>query len=69
MKLYQGRPKTAEGREEKEMKVYDLLDSLDIVDMVVLVEKHFGVRMAKEDFSRIRTFADLYDMIAGRTAL
>ena len=30
MKLYQGRPKTAEGREEKEMKVYDLLDSLDI---------------------------------------
>lgn len=45
------------------------LDSLDIVDMVVLVEKHFGVRMAKEDFSRIRTFADLYDMIADRTAL
>ena len=30
MKLYQGRPKTAGGREEKEMKVYDLLDSLDI---------------------------------------
>lgn len=30
MKLYQGRPKKAEGREEKEMKVYDLLDSLDI---------------------------------------
>ena len=30
MKLYQGRPKTAEGREKKEMKVYDLLDSLDI---------------------------------------
>ena len=33
MKLYQGRPKTAEGREEKEMKVYSLLDSLDVDDV------------------------------------
>ena len=30
MELYQGRPETAEGRQEKEMKVYDLLDSLGI---------------------------------------
>ena len=30
MILYDGRPATAEGREPKEMRVYDLLDSLGI---------------------------------------
>ena len=30
MELYDGRPATAEGREPKEMRVYDLLDSLGI---------------------------------------
>lgn len=30
MELYRGRPKTAEGRPDKEMRVYDLLDSLGI---------------------------------------
>ena len=28
MKVYQGRPESLEGREEKERRVYDLLDSL-----------------------------------------
>ena len=30
MQLFDGRPATAEGREPKEMRVYDLLDSLGI---------------------------------------
>lgn len=30
MELYKGRPESAEGREAKEMRVYDLLDSLGI---------------------------------------
>lgn len=30
MELYRGRPQTAEGRLDKEMRVYDLLDSLSI---------------------------------------
>ena len=30
MKVYQGRPESLEGREEKERRVYDLLDSLKI---------------------------------------
>ena len=30
MELFNGRPATAEGREPKEMRVYDLLDSLGI---------------------------------------
>ena len=30
MELFDGRPATAEGREPKEMRVYDLLDSLGI---------------------------------------
>lgn len=42
------------------------LDSLDIVDVVVLVEKHFGYVMKKEDFSGIRTFADFYDFLEAK---
>lgn len=30
MILYEGRPEVSDGRQEKEMKVYDLLDSLGI---------------------------------------
>lgn len=47
------------------MEVLDL-DSLDIVDMVVLVEKHFGIIMKKEDFGTVRTFADFYDYLESR---
>ena len=43
MKLYQGRPKTAEGREEKEMKVYDLLDELDSLDIDYVRADHEAV--------------------------
>lgn len=44
------------------MEVLDL-DSLDIVDVVVLVEKHFGYVMKKEDFRGIKTFSDFYDFL------
>lgn len=30
MKLFEGRPESVKGRQEKEIKVYDLLDSLEI---------------------------------------
>lgn len=39
------------------------LDSLDIVDLAVVVENNFGFKMKKEDFARIKTFADLFDVI------
>lgn len=42
------------------------LDSLDIVDLVVLVEKHFGFVMKKEDFTGIRTFSDFYGFLEQR---
>ena len=50
------------------MEVLDL-DSLDIVDVVVLVEKHFGFVMKKEDFRGIKSFADFYDFENPHTAL
>lgn len=49
------------------MEVLDL-DSLDIVDVVVLVEKHFGFVMKKEDFRGIKSFADFYDLVESRMA-
>ncbi len=42
------------------------LDRLDVVDMVVLIEKHFGLKMSKQDFSEIRTFGNLYDFIGSK---
>ncbi len=42
------------------------LDSLDVVDMVVLIEKHFGLKMSKQDFSEIRTFGNLYDFVGSK---
>lgn len=47
------------------MKTLDL-DSLDIVDVVVMVEKHFGFTMKKEDFKSINTFQDFYDFVSKR---
>lgn len=49
------------------MEVLDL-DSLDIVDVVVLVEKHFGFVMKKEDFRVIKSFADFYDFVESHMA-
>lgn len=42
------------------------LDSLDFVDMVVLIEKNFGFKVTASDFSGVKTFQDLYDMILSR---
>jgi acyl carrier protein len=49
------------------MKTLDL-DSLDIVDVVVMVEKHFGFTMKKEDFKNINTFQDFYDFVSRKLA-
>lgn len=49
------------------MQVLDL-DSLDIVDVVVLVEKHFGYVMKKEDFVHIKTFSDFFDFLWGKVS-
>lgn len=42
------------------------MDSLDFVDMVVLIEKNFGFKVKASDFSGVKTFQDLYDMILSR---
>ena len=49
------------------MEVLDL-DSLHIVDVVVLVEKHLGFVMQKEDFRGIKSFADFYDFVESHLA-
>ena len=43
------------------------LDSLDLVDVVVLVEQNFGFNVTGEDFAKIRTFQDFYDLVISRT--
>ncbi|MFC3198952.1 phosphopantetheine-binding protein [Parapedobacter deserti] len=42
------------------------LDSLDYVDLVVLIESNFGIKLESKDFTDIRTFNDLYDLIGGK---
>ncbi|MCO6461203.1 MAG: acyl carrier protein [Saprospiraceae bacterium] len=42
------------------------LDSLDFVDLVVLIERHFGFKMAGEDFADIKTFEDFYNYVYAR---
>jgi acyl carrier protein len=37
------------------------LDSLDYVDLVVVIESHFGFKVAGEDFLNIHTFQDFYN--------
>ena len=39
------------------------LDSLDYVDLVVIIEGNFGIKVKQEDFTAIRTFADLYQYV------
>lgn len=39
------------------------LDSLDFVDLVVAVESNFGVKLSGEDFVKVVTLQDFYDLI------
>lgn len=39
------------------------LDSLDFVDLVVAVESNFGVKLVGEDFVKVKTLQDFYDLI------
>ena len=39
------------------------LDSLDFVDLVVAIEANFGVKLVGEDFIRVITLQDFYDLI------
>lgn len=43
------------------------LDSLDLVDVVVLVDQNFGFNVTGEDFAKIRTFQDFYNLVIERT--
>ena len=43
------------------------LDSLDLVDVVVLVEQNFGFNVTGDDFAKIRTFQDFYNLVIERT--
>ncbi len=39
------------------------LDSLDFVDLVVAIEANFGVKLVGEDFVKVTTLQDFYDLI------
>ena len=39
------------------------LDSLDFVDLVVAIEANFGVKLTGEDFLKVTTLQDFYDLI------
>ena len=39
------------------------LDSLDFVDLVVAIEANFGVKLVGEDFLKVITLQDFYDLI------
>lgn len=39
------------------------LDSLDFVDLVVAIEANFGVKLTGEDFLKVITLQDFYDLI------
>jgi len=42
------------------------LDSLDFVDLVVAIEANFGVKLVGEDFVKVITLQDFYDLIEGK---
>jgi len=42
------------------------LDSLDYVDLVVVIESNFGVKLTGEDFKKIVTLQDFYDLLCSR---
>lgn len=39
------------------------LDSLDYVDLVVVIEENFGLKFNGEDFVKVVTFNDFYNLI------
>lgn len=39
------------------------LDSLDYVDLVVVIEENFGLKFNGEDFTKIVTFTDFYNLV------
>ncbi|MGF0032321.1 prolyl-tRNA synthetase associated domain-containing protein [Bariatricus sp. SGI.154] len=82
MELYEGRPAHTEGREEKEIKVYDLLDSLDIpyyrtdheaaftIEACLDVDKILGLEICKNLFLCNRQKTAYYLLVMpGRKAL
>ncbi len=42
------------------------LDSLDYVDLVVVIEENFGLKFNGEDFVKIVTFNDFYNLVEER---
>ncbi len=40
------------------------LDSLDAVDMLVHIEDKTGVKMDVEQFQKVKTLGDVYDLVA-----
>ena len=72
MILYKGRPKSSDGRKEKEMKVYDVLDSLGIayertdheavgtIEDCMGVDKILGIKICKNLFLCNRQKTSLY---------
>lgn len=82
MELYEGRPAHTEGREEKEIKVYDLLDSLGIpyyrtdhkaaftIEACLDVDKILGLEICKNLFLCNRQKTAYYLLVMpGRKAL
>ncbi len=55
-----------EFKPEANLKEVLSLDSLDIVDLVVLIEENFGIKVQKEELSRLKTFADFYQYLDSR---
>lgn len=43
------------------------LDSLDLVDVIVLIEQNFGFNVTGQDFAKIKTFNDFYNLVIART--
>ena len=39
------------------------LDSLDFVDLVVAIEENFSVKLTGDDFQKVITLQDFYDLI------
>ncbi|MBI2258581.1 MAG: acyl carrier protein [Flavobacteriia bacterium] len=54
-------PSTIEG--ENNLKTTLDLDSLDYVDLVVVIEENFGFKTNADDFQKVITFNDFYDMV------
>lgn len=44
------------------------LDSLDYVDLVVVIEENFGLKFTADDFMKIVTFNDFYNLVEEKLA-